>query len=50
MAFVAIVSDTGPLHYLVLLDQIELLRGLFGEVLVPSIVLAELNAEIQKLK
>jgi predicted nucleic acid-binding protein len=45
MAFVAVVSDTGPLHYLVLLDQIELLKGFFGEVLVPSIVLAELNHE-----
>lgn len=43
MSFVAVVSDTGPLHYLVLLEQVELLDRFFGEVLVPSIVLAELN-------
>ncbi|XZE19235.1 hypothetical protein SH449x_004549 [Pirellulaceae bacterium SH449] len=43
MSFVAVVSDTGPLHYLVLLEQVELLRRFFGEIQVPSIVLAELN-------
>lgn len=45
MSFVAVVSDTGPLHYLVLLEQVELLNRFFGEILVPSIVLAELNHE-----
>lgn len=45
MSFVAVVSDTGPLHYLVMLEQVELLKRFFGEILVPSIVLAELNHE-----
>ncbi len=36
------VADTGPLHYLVLLDKIELLPALFESVSVPDAVREEL--------
>lgn len=39
-----VVSDTSPLNYLVLIDQINLLPQLFGRVLIPESVLEELNA------
>jgi predicted nucleic acid-binding protein len=39
----AVVADTGPLQYLVLIDAIEVLQHLFGAVLVPEIVRAELS-------
>lgn len=38
-----VVADAGPLHYLVLIDLAELLPRLFGKVLVPDIVCAELS-------
>jgi predicted nucleic acid-binding protein len=38
-----VVADTGPLHYLLLVDQIELLPDLFGRVTVPPRVRAELR-------
>ena len=38
-----VVADTGPLHYLVLIEAVELLPELFGRVLVPEIVCAELD-------
>lgn len=38
-----VVADTGPLHYLVLIDAIELLPRLFGKVVVPDLVRAELG-------
>lgn len=38
-----VVADTGPLHYLVLIEAIELLPRLFGAVLVPELVRAELD-------
>lgn len=38
-----VVADTGPLRYLVLIEAIELLPRLFGRVLVPEIVIAELS-------
>lgn len=38
-----VVADTGPLHYLVLIDAIELLPQLFECVLIPEIVAAELS-------
>lgn len=38
-----VISDTSPLNYLILIDQAELLPRLFGEVLVPQIVLDELG-------
>jgi predicted nucleic acid-binding protein len=37
-----VVADTGPIHYLVLIAAIEILPQLFGKVLVPEIVHAEL--------
>ena len=37
-----VVADTGPLHYLVLIEAIELLPRLYGKVLVPEVVCAEL--------
>jgi predicted nucleic acid-binding protein len=37
-----VVADTGPLHYLVLIDQIDLLPRLFAAVTVPMIVRDEL--------
>jgi predicted nucleic acid-binding protein len=38
-----VVSDTSPLNYLVLLDVAHVLPALFGEVVVPPSVLAELT-------
>jgi predicted nucleic acid-binding protein len=38
-----VVSDTGPLHYLVLIEAIELLPRLYGKVPVPEVVLSELK-------
>ncbi|HZZ27685.1 MAG TPA: hypothetical protein VFE46_06720 [Pirellulales bacterium] len=37
-----VVSDTSPLNYLVLIGQIDILPQLFGQVLVPRVVLQEL--------
>jgi predicted nucleic acid-binding protein len=37
-----VVADTGPLNYLVLIDEIELLSALFGRVLIPQAAFAEL--------
>jgi len=31
-----VVADSGPLHYLILLEHIELLRRFYGQVLVPE--------------
>ena len=39
-----VVADSSPLHYLILLDQADLLRQLYGDVLIPSAVVAELSA------
>jgi predicted nucleic acid-binding protein len=39
----AVVADTGPLRYLVLIEAIDVLPRLFGRVLVPEIVAAELG-------
>jgi predicted nucleic acid-binding protein len=38
-----VVADATPLNYLVLIGQIELLHLLFGEVMIPEAVLAELR-------
>ena len=38
-----VVADSGPLHYLILLEHTELLR-LHGQVLVPEPVAKELSA------
>lgn len=38
-----VVADTGPLHYLVLIGEIEILPALAGEVLIPPEVRVELD-------
>jgi predicted nucleic acid-binding protein len=38
-----VVSDTSPLHYLVLIDQVEVLPRLFDRVIVPPAVISELS-------
>ena len=47
-----VISDTSPINYLVLIDEIELLPKLFGEVIVPPEVAKELKhpAAPQKVK
>jgi predicted nucleic acid-binding protein len=39
-----VVADSGPLHYLILLEQTELLSRFYGQVIVPEAVLQELTA------
>ena len=39
----AVVADTGPLHYLVLIGHIEVLPRLFGAIAVPATVVGELR-------
>lgn len=39
-----VVADSGPLHYLILLNQAELLHRFYGQVIVPEAVLRELTA------
>lgn len=39
-----VVADSGPLHYLILLDQADILHHLYGNVLIPQVVAAELRA------
>ena len=39
-----IVADTSPLNYLLLIREIELLPSLFGQVIIPHAVWAELHA------
>jgi predicted nucleic acid-binding protein len=38
-----VVADTSPLNYLVLIQEIDVLAQLYGEVLVPDVVIAELR-------
>lgn len=38
-----VVADTTPLNYLVLIEQVEVLHRLFGEVMIPEAVLTELR-------
>ena len=40
---VIVLSDTSPINYLVLVGHIDILPTLFGQVVVPSAVLAELQ-------
>jgi len=40
---VFVVADAGPLRYLVLIDVVDILPRLFGRVLIPEIVGAELS-------
>jgi predicted nucleic acid-binding protein len=39
-----VVADSGPLHYLILLEQVDLLRRFYRQVLVPEAVASELSA------
>lgn len=39
-----VIADTTPLNYLVLIEQADVLRELYGRVLVPQAVLAELQS------
>lgn len=39
-----VVADSSPLHYLILLEQADLLRQLYENVLIPGAVAAELRA------
>ncbi|MGI8882647.1 MAG: DUF3368 domain-containing protein [Pyrinomonadaceae bacterium] len=38
-----VISDTSPINYLVLIDEIELLAKLFKEIIIPPAVLSELQ-------
>jgi predicted nucleic acid-binding protein len=38
-----VIADTSPLNYLILIGEIEILRRLYGNVLLPPEVLAELT-------
>jgi predicted nucleic acid-binding protein len=39
-----VVADTGPINYLILIEHIDLLRALFGRVILPFAVAGELIA------
>jgi predicted nucleic acid-binding protein len=39
-----VVADTGPLHYLILLNHVELLYRFYGQVVVPDAVAIELSS------
>jgi predicted nucleic acid-binding protein len=38
----AVIADTGPIHYLVLIEHSEILPALFEKVIIPSVVRDEL--------
>ena len=38
-----VIADTGPLNYLILIGEVEILSKLFGRVLIPTAVLKELQ-------
>jgi len=40
-----VISDASPLHYLVLIGHVELLPGLYSEVLIPEAVADETPAD-----
>jgi len=39
-----VVADSGPLHYLILLNQTELLHRFYGQVIIPEAVVKELTS------
>ena len=41
-----VVADTSPINYLVLIDEFDLLPRLFGKILIPKAVWAELSATV----
>jgi predicted nucleic acid-binding protein len=42
---VIVVADASPLRYLILIDHVDVLRALYGRVIVPPAVVSELNQE-----
>jgi predicted nucleic acid-binding protein len=42
----AVIADTGPIHYLILIGHISLLPQLFERVVLPGVVLSELSHEL----
>lgn len=38
-----VIADSSPVHYLILLEQVDLLRRLYGEVVLPDVVAKELG-------
>jgi len=40
-----VIADTSPINYLILIGEVELLHRLYGSVVVPQAVLAELEDE-----
>lgn len=40
-----IISDTTPLHYLILLEKSDLLEKLFGKIIIPEAVFREMQHE-----
>jgi predicted nucleic acid-binding protein len=45
-----VVADTGPLHYLILLDHAELLHRFYDEVVVPDAVATESRRHRRQLQ
>lgn len=39
-----VIADTFPINYLVLIDLIQILPDLFGKVIIPQVVLRELQS------
>jgi predicted nucleic acid-binding protein len=42
---VIVVADASPLRYLILIEHVHVLPALYGRVLIPPAVIAELNRE-----
>ncbi|MBL8294120.1 MAG: DUF3368 domain-containing protein [Bryobacterales bacterium] len=42
---IVVITDTSPIRYLVRIGEVDLLKKLYGQVIVPGVVLAELQAE-----
>jgi predicted nucleic acid-binding protein len=40
-----VIADTSPLHYLILLEHVEVLQRLYGRVIIPKAVVYELQSE-----
>jgi predicted nucleic acid-binding protein len=38
-----VIADTGPVNYLILIDEIDLLPALYGQLLIPPSVHEELG-------
>jgi predicted nucleic acid-binding protein len=38
-----VVADSGPLHYLILVGEVDLLRTLYGNIIIPPAVVRELT-------